>query len=133
MPPTSQALTKTKPTGGTREGNGRAILPGVDGRSWHARRFRELAADLASHLGDEMTPPQEAIVRRAAQLMVWCEAAEAAYARGEDFDIAAYSSTANALRRLLTDLGLERRAKDVTPPLADYIAERAGRPAEDAA
>ena len=122
MPVPSPALRRPKPEAGTRSGNGAITLEGVDGRSWGARRYRELVADLVDHLGGEVTAPQEAIVRRAAQLMVWSEAAEAAYARGEDFDIAAYSSTANALRRLLTDLGLERRPRDVTPSLTQYLA-----------
>ncbi len=34
----------------------------------------------------------------------------------------AYTTGANALRRLLADLGLERRMRDLTPSLHDYIA-----------
>ncbi len=31
----------------------------------------------------------------------------------------------NALRRLMVDLGLERAARDVTPPLSDYLKAKA--------
>ena len=88
------------------------------------RRFKELCADLAHHLCDDATAPQLAIIRRAAALAVWCEQAEAGQARGDDLDIAAYSTASNTLRRLLTDLGLERRATDVTPSLTAYIGGR---------
>jgi hypothetical protein len=33
-----------------------------------------------------------------------------------------YSRTANTLRRLLEATGLKRRAKDVTPSLAEYLS-----------
>lgn len=126
MPPDRTPIAKTKPEAATRQGNGRAVLPGIDGRSWGARRYRELAADLTEHLGGEPSIPQQAIIRRAVQIQVWCEACEAAFVRGEDFDIALFSTATNSLRRLLVDLGLERRPKDVTPVpgLHEYIAQK---------
>jgi len=97
------------------------MLQGVDMRTHGGRRFKELCADLADHLGDTPTAPQFAIIRRAAALGVWCEQAEAEQAQGADLDVAAYTTAANALRRLLTDLGLDRKARDVTPSLTAYI------------
>ena len=85
--PKAQALTKT--------GTGRTLLEGVDGRSWGARRYRELCADHVAHLGGDPTAPQLAIIRRAAQLQVWCEQEEAAFASGERFDISGYTTAAN--------------------------------------
>ena len=101
------------------------ILAGVDMRTHGGRRFKELCADLVDHLDGDVTAPQLAIIRRAAALAVWCEEQEAAQASGGDLDIAAYSAATNTLRRLLADLGLERRARDVTPSLQDYIKGRA--------
>jgi hypothetical protein len=101
------------------------ILQGVDMRTHGGRRFKELCADLVDHLCDSPTAPQLAIIRRAAALAVWCEQAEAEQAQGADFDVASYTTAANTMRRLLSDLGLERKAKDVTPSLSDYIARRA--------
>jgi hypothetical protein len=102
-----------------------AILQGVDMRTHGGRRFRELVADLAHHLNDDPTPPQLALIRRAAALSVWCEQQEALQASGGELDIASYSSAANTLRRLLDTLGIERRPRDVTPSLVDYLARRA--------
>jgi len=113
-------------TNRTRVGTGAEILPGLDGRTGPARRYREIVADFVQHLGGEVTAAEEAVIRRAAQLQLWCEDAEAAFARGEAFDITSFTTAANALRRLLADLGLQRRARDVTPDLRDYIAGKHG-------
>ena len=49
----------------------------------------------------------------------------AGYLSGGDTDLALYSTLANAQRRLMADLGLERRAHDVTPTLRDYLEAKA--------
>ena len=54
------------------------------------------------------------IAVRAATLCVWCEAADVEFASGGELDVATYSTVSNALRRLLSDLGLERRANRLT-------------------
>lgn len=125
MTETSRHISKPKPQGATRIGTQGTILAGVDMRTSGGRRFKELCADLVDHLGDDTTAPQFAIIRRAAALAVWCEQAEADQAQGKELDVAAYTTATNTLRRLLSDLGLERRARDVTPSLSEYIAGRA--------
>ena len=125
MPKASAQMNRPKPQGATRMGTKGTILAGVDMRTAGGRRFKELCADLVDHLGDDPTAPQLAIIRRAAALAVWCEQAEADQAQGGDFDVASYTTAANTMRRLLSDLGLERRARDVTPDLRDYIAGQA--------
>lgn len=109
----------------TRVGTGAAPLAGVDMRTTGGRRYRELCYDLAAHVGGTPTPTQEAIIRRAAGLAVWCEQQEAAQASGADLDIQAFTTAANSLRRLLADLGFAPRAKDVTD-LSQYLAARGG-------
>ncbi len=121
MTRTSPNLSKPKPQGATRMGTQGTILQGVDMRTHGGRRFKELCADLVDHLCDSPTAPQLAIIRRAAALAVWCEQAEAEQAQGGDFDVASYTTAANTMRRLLSDLGLERRARDITPDLQSYI------------
>lgn len=107
----------------TRKGTGAIVLAGVDGRSMMARRFREITAGVESDLGGDLTEAQRHLVARAATLACWCEEREAELARGQEFDAAQYATIANTMRRLLADLGLERRAKDVS--LQDYIKGRA--------
>ena len=65
--------------------------------------------------------PNEPSSRRAASLCVWCEAVEVRLAAGEEIDIAPYTTAANSLRRLLVDIGFERRAKEVMPSLDVYV------------
>nr|BDD44737.1 hypothetical protein 3 [Rhodospirillaceae bacterium] len=103
---------------------GRSLfLEDVDQRSGTVRRFRDLIAGISADLGgaEILTEAERQLIRRAAALSVQCELAELAMARGEPVDWDNYRAHTNALRRVLTDLGLERRAKDVTPPLNVYI------------
>ena len=102
-------------------GNGSEVLAGVDGRSATFRRYRDILASLCSDMGGDPSEAQLQIARRASSLAVWCEEQDAAAVNGQPFDIAAYTTASNSLRRLLADLGLERRARNVTPTLRAYI------------
>jgi hypothetical protein len=42
-----------------------------------------------------------------------------------------YQRATNTLRRTLESVGLERRQRDVTPSLAEYLARRAAQPLAD--
>ncbi len=124
----SATITVPKPTARSRLTNGRELFLGdVDGRSREARRYRDVYAGLVGHLGgdDVVTEPRRHLAKRASALVVWCETEEAKLAAADDLDIGSYTTAINALRRLLGDLGLERAARDVTPPLADYLATKA--------
>jgi len=120
----SKPLTPPKPQAGTRKGNGSIVLAGVDGRTSQARRFKEILAMLVQDIGGDPSEAQKAIAARAATLAVWCEQTEVAYAQGGLFDVATYTTASNAMRRLLTDIGLERRAKDMTPDLPTYLERK---------
>jgi hypothetical protein len=91
------------------------VLDNVDGRSAVARRYRDVLNELISDLGGDPSGAQSAIARRAAALCVVCEQAEAEMVAGGVLDLAEFTTAANSLRRLLSDLGLERRARDITP------------------
>jgi hypothetical protein len=106
------------------------VLEGVDGRSAAARRYRDVLNELISDLGGDPSGAQSAIARRAAALCVVCEQAEAEMVAGGELDLAAFTTAANSLRRLLSDLGLERRAKDITPSLSQYLTSGHGKPVE---
>lgn len=122
LPGNSTAIAAPRRNTRSRVGNGSALwLDKVDGRSAEYRRFKDCLGDLIIHLGgDEATEPQKHLARRAAAIIVWCEKTEAVLARGEDLDITPYATATNSLRRILADLGLERRARDITS-LADYL------------
>lgn len=125
MPPANPAKATLKPQSRTRVGNGSIVLADVDQRSVLYRRYREILATLCADMGGDPSEAQEQIARRAAALAVWCEGADADAANGKPLDIATYTTASNSLRRLLCDLGLERRARNITPSLTDYLAATA--------
>jgi hypothetical protein len=97
------------------------LLPGVDGRSVAMRRYKEVFAALISDMGGDPSAAKEIIARRSATLAVWCEQAESDMANGLKIDIGEFTTATNALRRLLADIGLERKARDITPTLDSYL------------
>jgi hypothetical protein len=119
-------LADASPTSRSAIANGSTLwIDGVDGRSREARRFRDVYGDLVVHLGgsDYATEPQKHLARRAAALVVWAEMAETRLAAEGELDVQSYTTTANTLRRLLQDIGLQRVARDVTPSLDQFISD----------
>lgn len=127
MPKTSATHDKPLPGFTTRKGNASFALAGVDGRSLAARRFREIYTGIEIDLGGNLTEAQRHLIARAAVMGLWCEQREAELAEGTDFDAGAYATIANAQRRLLSDLGLQRQSRNVTPTLDQYLANRASQ------
>jgi hypothetical protein len=127
---TSDASAVSKPEARSAVTNGSSLLPNVDGRSLWVRRFRDLLALHLSDLGgaDNISEAQKAIARRAAVLIVELEQLEQKFATqgaSEGGQLDQYQRVSNTLRRLLESLGLERRSRDVTPKLTEYLAGKA--------
>ena len=125
----NHATAARKPEARSRVSNGKTLfLPGTDGRSGPARRFRDIVAEITSDLGgdDCLSEAQRQLIRRVAFLAVRCEQDESAMAAGEPSELGAYTTAANALRRIVATLGLRREPRDITPHLKDYIAGQAG-------
>jgi hypothetical protein len=107
-----------------------AILPGIDGRSTWVRRLRDLVAlHIADLGGDEnISEAERAIIRRAAVIIVELERKEKGFALSEDApsdpELETYQRMANTMRRLLEAVGLQRRPRDVTPSLGQYLTAR---------
>lgn len=127
MTPDRPQIEKPSPRTRSRVSNGSAVL-NADGRSATARRYRDVLAELISDLGGDPSGAQTAIARRASALCVVCEQAEAEMVAGGVLDLAEFTTAANSLRRLLSDLGLERRAKDITPTLEKYLTSGLAKP-----
>ena len=125
MPATRRHISLPSATQRTRVGNRRQLfLDDVDERGTIARRFREVYAQIIADIGGDPSEAQTQIARRASALAVWCESNEAELAKGAELDIAAFTTAANSLRRLLADLGIERVARDITPPLDAYLKRK---------
>lgn len=109
--------------------NGATYLTLRDNGSPSARRLRDLIAMHTADLGgaDNCTTAELVLVRRAAQLSLQLELLEEQFAcrpAGEapTKKLEAYQRCTNCLRRVLETLGLQRRARDVTPSLDEYLA-----------
>jgi hypothetical protein len=102
----------------------RAYVVG-DGNSPWARRQRDLAAMHAEDAGgvETLSAAQLSLCQRAATLETELEAMEGQMSLGKQADLDCYGRLAGHLRRILETLGVERRAKDVTPTLEAVVAE----------
>jgi hypothetical protein len=77
-------------------------------------------ADLASEA-------EKAIVRRACTLIVELERLEAKFAKhggAKLWELAAYQRASNTMRRLLESVGLQRRSRDITPTVDEYLQQQ---------
>jgi hypothetical protein len=87
----------------------------IDGRTIPARRYRSLCTDLARDMGDDPSAAQWLLICRCAALTVQAELLDQQIVTGGEVDVAAYTALTGALTRTLKTLGLERRAKDISP------------------
>ena len=106
--------------------NQKDLLPGLDGRSASARRFRDLVNAFVADMGglDRCSEIKLGLVRRLAATTVQAEMLEARMVNGEAIDIATLCTLASTTVRLSQRLGLERRARNVTPSVGQYLAAR---------
>jgi len=102
-------------------------LNDLDLRTSAAKAVLVLRDSIVKDLGgdQQLSAMQTCLVENAAMLGAALEDMATAYLTGERVDLALYCTIANSQRRLLADLGLERRARDITDNLADYVRERA--------
>jgi hypothetical protein len=124
---TRSRLSPRSVTNRSRISNGQEILPGVDQRGAIARRYRDLVAQIAIDQGgaDRCSETRMQLIRRFASGAVLAEELEARLARGEPIDIAEHALLSSTLVRLAQRIGLERRAKNITPSLSEYLTPQA--------
>jgi hypothetical protein len=107
--------------------NNSTMLPGVDGRSAQARRFKDIIAQIvADQAGiSECSEARLQLIRRFAASALLAEELEAKLARGEDIDVATHALLCSTLTRLAARIGIDRRSKIVGSTLSDYIHDAA--------
>ena len=103
-------------------------LNDLDGRTAASRRARELVANYESDLGgaDRLTTGQRELVKRVALAGALAEDIEVRWLQGGQIDVGEYATLVNTQRRLCVTVGLERRARDVTPDLTAEIMQALG-------
>lgn len=131
-PPERASLAQAQPNNRSRVTNGNDILPGVDGRSLIARRYRDIVAAIATDQGgaDRLSEARLQLVRRFSAAAVLAEEMEAKLANGEQIDISQHALLCSSLVRLAQRIGIDRRARNITPSLSDYLTEPVEEPVE---
>jgi hypothetical protein len=71
---------------------------------------------------DQLSEAQFSLIRRAAAIECELERLDARLSIGESIDLDSYGRCAGHLRRLFETLGVERKPRDVTPSLDQYLA-----------
>jgi hypothetical protein len=99
------------------------FVEGDPNSAW-SRRFHDLVLGHVSDLGgaDQLSEAQFSLIRRAAAIECELERLDARLSIGESIDLDSYGRCAGHLRRLFETLGVERKPRDVTPSLDQYLA-----------
>lgn len=123
----SKQLIQRKTKARSRVTNGRSLFPKeVDQRGQYYRRFRDIIDLLSADLGgaDRLSIAEQTIVRTCATHTAALEQLEMRFALAEggaaNEDLMVYQTLSNSLRRLLKEVGIKRKARDVTPSVRDY-------------
>ena len=98
-------------------------LSELDGRTVLARQARDLKRAITSDLGDDLSAAQTVLVTRAALLDAFCGACEARWlASGGEGELdPSYPGAVGALRHVLNAIGVERKPRNITPTVDQYI------------
>jgi hypothetical protein len=101
-------------------------LAQIDQRTIAARQVRETIAAIETDQGgrDQMTTAIQKVAETAAVTTAMVNDMAAKWLNGEEVDPALFCTLANAQRRLFETLGFDRAARDVTPTVAEYLAQK---------
>jgi hypothetical protein len=122
----NRPMTRSKITNRSR------LLPGVDGRSASARRFRDICANYVAEVGGNVTEVERDLIRQAAGLTLRAEQLQAALVNGQPVDNDELIRLSSTAKRLLEAIRAKStKQKPTGPSLADYIASKAAAQADD--
>jgi len=101
-------------------------LADLDARSRAAAFAKNLVAEFEADLGgaDNLTAALRQLTQRGAVLSAIAQDFETRFLLGEAIELPDYLAAVNNLRRVLQTIGLERKARDVSPTLDQYLHSR---------
>jgi hypothetical protein len=113
-----------------RNGGGKTrllTLSDLDSRTRACKHALDLRAGFLADLGGSETASagERELAQRGAILGAMIEDQEARWLRGDGIQLSEYATLVNAQRRVIADIGLERRARDITPTLHELLANKA--------
>ena len=109
--------------GRARESNDTRVLPGVDGRSLLARRYRDIASQIVADQGglSYLTESRLQLIRRFTAAACIAEQIEAKLAKGEEIDVAKHALLCSTMVRVANRIGIDRIARDISTTLSDIL------------
>jgi hypothetical protein len=107
----------------------------LDGRTNAARYFDRLVAAIEVDLGghDQLSAIEQTLVEAYAGAAVTLQHLNTQLALGQEIDLNQHAQAVSAMVRVAAKLGLRRRSRDVTPTLAEVLAEEAAAAAAEEA
>ena len=86
--------------------------------------FRDIASQVALDQGglDQLSEARLQLVRRFAATAVLAEQLEAALANGQEINVERHALLCSTLTRLAQRIGIDRRIRNITPSLQEYLA-----------
>jgi hypothetical protein len=113
--------------------NGRRLHVIPSGDSAWGRRFKDILAQIVSDLSgpETLSEGQRQLARRCATIAIECERLEGLAVAGSPIDLELYGRLTDRLGRAFQRLGLDRKTKDITPSLAEYIAQNYANRSDD--
>jgi hypothetical protein len=105
----------------------------LDGRTKARRQFDAIAEGIAADLGgdDRLSTVQRHLVEAFAGAAIHVNDINARLLLGEEVDIVAHSQAISTMVRVAARIGLDRRAKNITPALPDYLDAKAQAKVDD--
>jgi hypothetical protein len=99
-------------------------LDALDRRTRPFKRYETIRGAVLADMGGEenVSEVQKQLVSKFATIAMQLEIMEAAAIDGDTIDVDLFGRAAGHLRRIAEALGLERRQRDVTPTVAEYVA-----------
>jgi hypothetical protein len=97
----------------------------IDRRSNAAKVFDRLVAAVQSDLGgrDQLSAIELALVEAFAGTAVTLDNLNTRLLLGQEIDLSQHAQAVSAMVRVASRLGLQRRARNVTPSLSEYLAK----------
>ena len=133
----SNGRSTMAPKARSRLTNRPGLLADVDGRTRWPKRNRDLVVAYISDMGgiDMISEKEKTMVECSAVMVTELQRMVAGWhAAGTGAPLAeleTYQRTSNTLRRLFMALGLQRRSRDVTPSIEQYLAYKARKKVDD--
>jgi hypothetical protein len=101
-------------------------LAELDGRTIAAKQAHATINAIESDLGgaENITTAKRQIIESAAVTSAMVADLGSRWLAGEQIDLALFTTLCNSQRRLLESIGFERIAKDLTPSVNAYLAQK---------